>query len=67
MISTKYYSSDEMRIVWAGHIALWRRVACRVLAEKLEGKRSPGRSRHRFENNIKLDLQEWVWKEHGLD
>jgi len=29
----------------------------RVLAGKLEGKRSLGRSRHKWEDNIKIDLQ----------
>ena len=30
----------------------------RVLVEKPEGKRSLGRLRHRWEDNIKMDLQE---------
>jgi len=30
----------------------------RVLAEKPEGKRPLGRIRHRWEDNIKMDLQE---------
>jgi hypothetical protein len=30
----------------------------RILVGKPEGKTPPGRSRHRWENNIKLDLQE---------
>jgi hypothetical protein len=29
-----------------------------VLLEKPEGKRSPGRPRHRWEDNIKMDLQQ---------
>jgi hypothetical protein len=39
---------------------LWgeRRDIYRVLVRKLEGKRPLGRSRHRWEDNIKLDLQE---------
>ena len=31
----------------------------RVLAGKHEGKRPLGRPRHRWEDNIKMDLQEW--------
>ena len=31
----------------------------RVLAGKPEGKRPLGRPRRRWENNIKMDLQEW--------
>jgi hypothetical protein len=30
----------------------------RVLVGKPEGKRPPGRSRHRWEDNITMDLQE---------
>ena len=35
----------------------WRRVP-RVLLGKPEGKRPLGRPRHRWEDNIKMDLQE---------
>jgi len=35
-----------------------RRGICRVLVGKSEGKKSLGRSRHRWGNNIKLHLQE---------
>jgi len=35
-----------------------RRGAYRVLVGKPEGKRPLGRPRHRWENNIKMDLQE---------
>jgi len=31
---------------------------CRVLVKKPEGKRQLGRPRHRWEDNIKMDLQE---------
>jgi hypothetical protein len=38
---------------------MWeRRGAYRVLVGKPEGKRPLGRLRHRWENNIKTDLQE---------
>jgi len=33
---------------------------------KPEGRRPIGRPRHRWEDNIKMDLQESGW-EHGLD
>jgi len=35
-----------------------RRGLCRVLVGKPEGKRPLGRPRHRWEDNIKMDLQE---------
>jgi hypothetical protein len=35
-----------------------RRGVCRVLVGKREGKRPLGRPRRRWENNIKIDLQE---------
>jgi hypothetical protein len=38
-----------------------RRGAYRVLVGKPEGKRQLGRSRHRWEGNIKMDLQEVGW------
>jgi len=45
---------------WAGHVAHMgeRRVVYRVLVGKLEGKRPLGRPRRRWEDNIKMDLQE---------
>jgi hypothetical protein len=42
-----------------------RRVVCRVLVGKPEGKRSLGRPRSRWEENIKMDLQELGWR--GMD
>jgi hypothetical protein len=41
----------------------------RDMVRKLEGRRPPGRPRHRWENNIEMDLQEagyrawtgWNW------
>ena len=45
---------------WAGHVACMGegRDVYRDLAEKPEGKRPLGRPRHRWEDNIKIDLQE---------
>ena len=50
--------SRKMR--WAGHVARmaeWRGVH-RVLVGKPEGKRPLGRPRRRWEDNIKMDLQD---------
>ena len=45
---------------WAGHVARMgeKRGVYRVLVGKPEGKRPLGRPRHRWEDNIKMDLQE---------
>jgi len=45
---------------WAGHVARMGqgRGAHRVLVEKPEGKRPLGRPRRRWEDKIKMDLQE---------
>jgi len=51
---------------WVGYVAGMgdsRRVY-RFLVGKPEGKRQLGRSRRRWEDNIKMDLQEVVW---GMD
>ena len=39
----------------------------RVLVGKPEGKRPPGRPRRRWEDNIKMDLQEVGFGGYGLD
>jgi hypothetical protein len=43
---------------WTGHVARMgeRRGICRVLVGKHEGKRTLGRPRHRWYDNIKMDL-----------
>jgi hypothetical protein len=38
-----------------------KRVACRILVGRPEGRRPPGRPRRRWEDNIKMDLQEVGW------
>jgi len=50
--------SRQMR--WAGHVVRMGedRGVQRVLLGKPEGKRSLGRPRRRWEDNIKMDLQE---------
>ena len=52
------YSVERMR--WAGHVARMgeRRGVNRVLVGKPEGKRPLGRPGLRWEDNIKMDLQE---------
>ena len=60
------YSSNIVRVIksrrmrWAGHVAHMgeRRGVYRVLVGKPKGKRSLGGPRHRWEDNIKMDLQE---------
>ena len=48
------------RMRWAGHVVRMAegRGVQRVLVGKPEGKRPLGRPRHRWEDNIKTDLQE---------
>ena len=48
------------RMRWTGHVARMgeERGVHRVLVGKPEGKRPLGRPRHRWEDNIKMDLQE---------
>jgi hypothetical protein len=53
------------RMRWAGHVARMGEGSGvhRVLVGKPEGKRPLGRPRRRWEDNIKMDLQEvgWSW------
>ena len=57
------------RIRCAGHVARLgeKRGAYRVLVGKPEGKRPLGRPRHRWEDNIKVDLQEVECGGYGPD
>ena len=52
-----------------GHVACMgeRRGVYRVLVAKSEGKRPLGRARRRWEDNIKMDLQEVGCGGYGLD
>ena len=57
------------RMRWAGHVERMgkRRGVYRVLVGKPEGKRSLGRPRSRWDDNIKMDLQEVKCEVYGLD
>jgi hypothetical protein len=48
------------RVRWTGHVARMgkNRNAYRILVGKPEGKRPLGRPRHRWEDNIRMDLRE---------
>ncbi|KAJ4447245.1 hypothetical protein ANN_09249 [Periplaneta americana] len=60
-----FYSSPDIirniksrRLRWAGHVARISRNVYRVLVGRAEGKRPLGRPRHRWDDNIKMDLRE---------
>jgi hypothetical protein len=55
------------RMRWVGHVACMgaKRNAYRVLVGKPERKRSPGISRRRWENNIKMEHKEMGWSGMG--
>ena len=61
-----YCSPNTVRVIksrrmrWAGHVACMEegRGVHKVLVGKRDGKRPLGRSRRRWEDNIKMDLQE---------
>ena len=57
------------RMRWAGHVASMGedRGVHRVLVGKPEGERPLGRARRRWEDNIKMDLQEVGRRSWGLD
>jgi hypothetical protein len=65
-LSDLYFPPNIVRVIkwrrmrWARHVALMgeRRGAYRVLVGRPEGKKPLGRLRHRWEDNIKIDLQE---------
>jgi hypothetical protein len=65
-----HYSSPSIirmiksrRMRWAGHVARMgeKRNAYRILVGKPEGKRSLGRIRRRWVDNITMDLREIGW------
>jgi hypothetical protein len=70
-----YSSPNIIRVIKSGRMRQARQVArigkmrCayRVLVGKPEGKKSLGRPRLKWEDNIKIDLQGVGWWGHGLD
>ena len=52
--------NQSRRMRWAGYVARMgeRKVVFRILEGKSEGKRIFGRIRRRWEDNIRIDLQE---------
>ena len=65
-LNSLYSSPNIVRVIksrrmrWAGHVACMEggRVVHKVLVGKPEGKRPSGRPRRRWEDNIKMDLEE---------
>ena len=65
-LSDLYFSTNIVRVMksrimrWTGHVARMgeRRGEYKVMVGKPEGKRPLGRTRCRWEGNIKMDLQE---------
>ena len=59
-INSKADMFKSRRMRWAGHVARMEegRDVHKVLVGKTEGKRPLGRPRRRWEDNIKLDLEE---------
>ena len=65
-----YFSPNIVRVIksrrmrWAGHVACvgYTKVAYSFLVGKREGKRPLGRPRSRWEDNIKMQLQEVGWR-----
>ena len=55
-------SNHKNEVSWACSISGERRGAYRVLVGKPGGKRPLARLEHRWENNIKIDLQEVGWR-----
>jgi hypothetical protein len=54
------WAIKSRRMRWAGHVARMGEVrgVYRVFVRRPEGKRPLGRPRHRWEDNIKMDLRE---------
>jgi hypothetical protein len=54
---------------WAGHVARMgeKRGACRILVGRPEGRRQLGRPRHRWEDNIKMNLEKVGWEHDWIE
>ena len=65
-LNNSYSSPNIVRVIksrrmrWTGHVARMgkRKSVCRILVQKPEGNRPLGKRRRRWEDNIKMDLQE---------
>jgi hypothetical protein len=55
----------SMRMGWAGHVARMgkKRNGYKILVGKYEGKRPPGRPRHRWEDNITMYFRVIEWED----
>jgi hypothetical protein len=62
----KYYSGDKIKRTQMDMWHVWKRNGYRVLVAKSEGRRPLGKSRCKWEDNIKMDFRE-LGQEHGLD
>ena len=68
LMSSLYRSPNIVRVIksrrlrWAGHVARMEegRSAFKILTGKPTGNRPLGRSRRRWEDNIRMDLEEIV-------
>jgi hypothetical protein len=52
------------RMRWAGYVARMGRLAYRIFVGRPEGRKALGRPRRRWEDKMKMDLQDWtglVW------
>jgi hypothetical protein len=64
VLITKYYSGNqiEKKVMRRAYSTYWgKRGAYWILVLRPEGQRPFGRSRHRWEDNIKMDLQSVGW------
>ena len=60
-VLTRFIKSRRVR--WVGHVArIWEvgKNTFGVLVEKLEGKKQLGRTRSRWDDNVKMDLEKEV-------
>jgi hypothetical protein len=60
VLLTQYCAGDQIGVRWAGHAVRMgeSRVVYKVLVGTPEGKNPLGRPWHKWEDNIKMDLQE---------
>jgi hypothetical protein len=66
VLLAKYHSGDQIKKTEMGRACNMygeKREVCRVLVRKREGGRPLGRPKHRWEDNIKMDLRIVEWGE----